>query len=41
MIVAIIREERPSEYAEISAPSGVFSSIASPLYLAFAFILPM
>ena len=41
MIVGIIREERPSEYNEISAPSDVFSSVASPFYLAFNFIIPM
>jgi hypothetical protein len=41
MIVAIIREERPNEYDEISAPSDMFSSVASPFYLAFSFIIPM
>ena len=41
MIVGIIREERPSEYDEISGPSDVFSSVGSPFYLAFSFIIPM
>ena len=41
MIVAIIREERPAEYSEISGPSDAFSGVASPIYLAIFFIIPM
>lgn len=41
MIIGIIREERPSEYDEICAPSDLFSSVAGPFYLAFNFIIPM
>lgn len=41
MVVAIIREEQPSVYKEISGPSDVFSSLGSPLYLAFSYIIPM
>lgn len=41
LIVGIIREERPSEYEEISGPSDVFSSVGSPFSLAFSFIIPM
>lgn len=41
IIVGIIREERPSEYEEMSGPSDLFSSLGSPFYLAFSFIIPM
>ena len=41
MIVGIIREERPSEYDEICAPSDLFSSVTGPFYLAFNFIISL
>ena len=41
MIIAIIREERPREFDEISAPSDAFSGVGGLFYLAFSYIIPM
>ena len=41
MILAIMREERPAEYEELSRPSDAFSGAAGPFHLAFTIIVPM
>ena len=41
MSLAIMREEKPDAYKDLSAPGEIGTGIAGPLVIAFAVILPL